>query len=163
VTQDNENDPVAGGAVYLPISLGSAPAPATQDERPLFETVRMLDLPRMQRRLIRASARKGADAERRQAAARELAATIERMSRHRPFEGPEVVVLRFAENQSIRPDYAIVGHVVFVGAHLSQSWFDGEESVEALVAIRRALEEFVRSAAPLYEKQPYDDAAPTQL
>jgi hypothetical protein len=147
-----DKSPKPGGApqVYQSIELRPVKAATKPRGRLVFETVRIVDLPRFQRRLKRARPPEKAGAEWAEIAQR-LSAAIGDLMRQRPFEGPEVVILRWKGGGGVRPDYAVLGHVIFIGAHLSRSWTEGEESEAALRAMNRAIDEYCRMTNPCYE------------
>ena len=78
-------------------------------------------------------------------------ATLDRLHTLPQWNWPEVVVIRRSEAREIQTNFAVVGEVIYLGAHLSPSWDEGAESLPFYEALDEALQVYARARQSRFE------------
>lgn len=141
--------PVHSNIVQFPPVL-----PATAPTRDVFETVRVVDLSRLRLSLKRKRVTlvknnvppAPLDTEK-----LELLALLETFHKDPNNIWPEVVVIRRAQRGDIQTNHAVLAGMIYLGAHLSEDWTEGQEGPRFFVSLREALLDFKRASTSRFE------------
>lgn len=130
----------------------SLEAPASRP--PVFETIRIVEPARLRAALRRQAAalvRRDKPIEDMPEARRSLMATLDALHASPHWNWPEVVVIRRSEAREIQTNFAVVGEVIYLGAHLSPTWEEGTESLPFYAALNEALLVYARARQSRFE------------
>jgi hypothetical protein len=109
-----------------------------------FETIRIFDLARLRAQLHRSvlsATRRGQDdyvSEK-----QPLLAILDRGHVELNAKWPDVVVMRRPKNGNLQTNFAVIGHVIYLGEHLSRHWLKGKLDEGFYRALRDALRIYV--------------------
>jgi hypothetical protein len=133
---------------FVPGSSAAAPV------RDVFETVRVIELSRLRLSLKR---KRAAHEKNKQVDApfdpekNALLALLDTAHKEPNNSWPEVVVVRRQRYADIQTNHAVLAGMIYLGAHLSEDWTEGQEGPRFFVSLREALLDYRRMRASRFE------------
>ena len=124
----------------------------------VFETIRIVDLQRLRLSMRRQNAiliKRGGDPQLAYPERLGLLAVLDQLHAETVLRWPDVVVVRRPETGLIATNVAIMGGVIYLGAHLSDNWNEGRESVRFFTTLTDALLEHRQMARSQFEPVGY--------